>query len=202
MPVRQNFKMPSLSPLPAWEALFAPYDEPTYQAVLDLLTPDDVVLEIGAGDLRLARRIAGLVRKVYAVEVNARVLDQASASSDPLPGSLIPIVADARAFDFPKDVTVGVLLMRHCTHFRLYFDKLRQAGAHRLVTNARWRMGVEAVDLLAERVSLGEFELGWYACLCGAVGFKAGPAERWTADMDEVIHEVSLCPQCKMENKE
>lgn len=185
-----------------WEAMFAPYDQPTYQAVLDLLLPGDVVLEIGAGDLRLARQMAGLVRKVYAVEVNARVLDQASASSDPLPGSLIPILADARSLDFPKDVTVGVLLMRHCAHFRLYFDKLREAGAHKLITNARWRMGVEAVDLLAGRVPFEGVEMGWYACLCGTVGFKAGAAERWTAAMDATIHEVSLCPQCTKENEE
>ena len=176
--------------------MHAPYDQPTYEAVLDFLTPEDIVLDIGAGDLRLARQMARIVRKVYAVEINAEVLDQAYASSDPLPGSLIPILADARSFDFPTDVTVGVLLMRHCTHFRLYFDKLQVAGARRLVTNARWRMGVEAVDLRAERVSFGEVEMGWYACQCGATGFKAGPAEQWSAEMDRVIHEVTDCPQC------
>lgn len=188
--------MQPILPADAWETMHAPYDQPTYQAVLDLLEPADVVLDIGAGDLRLARQMAGIVRKVYAVEVNARVLDQASASSDPLPVSLIPILADARSFDFPRDVTVGVLLMRHCTHFRLYFDKLRTAGARRLVTNARWRMGVEAVDLRAERIHFGAVEMGWYACQCGATGFKAGPAERWSAEMDRVVHEVADCPQC------
>lgn len=188
--------MQPILPANAWETMHAPYDQPTYQAVLDLLEPADVVLDIGAGDLRLARQMTAIVRKVYAVEVNARVLDQASASSDPLPVSLIPILADARSFDFPQDVTVGVLLMRHCTHFRLYFDKLRTAGAGRLVTNARWRMGVEAVDLRAERIAFGEVEMGWYACQCGATGFKAGPAERWSAEMDRVVHEVADCPQC------
>lgn len=188
--------MQPILPADAWETMHAPYDQPTYQAVLDLLEPADVVLDIGAGDLRLARQMAGIVRKVYAVEVNARVLDQASASSDPLPVSLIPILADARSFDFPQDVTVGVLLMRHCTNFRLYFDKLRTAGAGRLVTNARWRMGVEAVDLRAERIHFGAVEMGWYACQCGATGFKAGPAERWSAEMDRVVHEVADCPQC------
>lgn len=179
-----------------WEATFAPYDQPTYQAVLDFLEPEDIVLEIGAGDLRLARQMAGIVRKVYAVEVNARLLEQASASSDPLPGSLIPILADAQSFDFPKDVTVGVLLMRHCTHFRLYVDKLQNAGAQTLVTNARWHMGVEAVDLRAERIAFEELDMGWYACLCGATGFKAGPAEQWSAEMDHVVHEAADCPQC------
>lgn len=176
--------------------MHAPYDQPTYQAVLDFLEPADAVMDIGAGDLRLARQMARIVRKVYAVEINAEVLDQAYASSDPLPGSLIPICADARFFDFPTDVTVGVLLMRHCARFRLYFDKLREAGAHRLVTNARWRMGVEAVDLRAERIAFEELEMGWYACRCGVIGFKAGPAEQWSAEMDRMIHETADCPHC------
>lgn len=188
--------MSSILPATAWEAMHAPYDQPTYQAVLDFLEPGDIVLEIGAGDLRLAQQMARIVRKVYAVEINAEVLDQAYASSDPLPGSLIPILADARSFDFPTGITVGVLLMRHCTRFSLYFDKLREAGARRLVTNARWRMGVEAVDLLAGRITFGEVEMGWYACRCGATGFKAGPAEQWSAEMDRVVHEVADCPQC------
>lgn len=188
--------MRSILPATAWEAMHAPYDQPTYQAVLDLLAPEDIVLDIGAGDLRLARQMAQIVRKVYAVEINAEVLDQAYASSDPLPGSLIPILADARSFDYPTDITVGVLLMRHCTRFSLYFEKLQEAGARRLITNARWHMGVEAVDLLAERISFGELQMGWYACRCGATGFKAGPAEQWSAEMDRVVHEVADCPQC------
>ena len=37
-----------------WERRWAPYDELTYQEVLAQVRPDDLVLEIGAGDLRLA----------------------------------------------------------------------------------------------------------------------------------------------------
>jgi hypothetical protein len=48
-----------MKPLERWEALWAPYDEPTYQLVLDYVRPDDVVLDIGAGDLRLTRQVAG-----------------------------------------------------------------------------------------------------------------------------------------------
>jgi cyclopropane fatty-acyl-phospholipid synthase-like methyltransferase len=180
----------------AWEEMYAPYDQPTYQKVLELLLPEDVVLDIGAGDLQLSRQMALIVRKVYAVEMNASVLDQASASREPLPGCLIPIRADARAFDFPFDTTVGVLMMRHCTHFRLYFEKLRRAGARRLITNARWRMSVEEVDLWAERTIFSDAGMGWYACVCGATGFKAGSAEQWSIEMDKVIHEVADCPQC------
>ena len=36
--------------------MYAPYDQPTYQAVLELLKPEDVVLDIGAGDFW---RVAG-----------------------------------------------------------------------------------------------------------------------------------------------
>jgi SAM-dependent methyltransferase len=183
----------------AWEAMFAPYDQSTYQAVLDQLGANDVILDIGAGDLRLARQMALIADKVYAVEINNSVLQQGLASCDLLPDNLTSIHADARAFDFPSGITVGVLLMRHCTHFRLYAEKLRMAGARRLITNARWRMSVEEVDLQAERTSFKHTAMGWYACWCGATGFKVGPAdaEQWSAAMDKLIHEVSDCPQCK-----
>jgi 16S rRNA A1518/A1519 N6-dimethyltransferase RsmA/KsgA/DIM1 with predicted DNA glycosylase/AP lyase activity len=176
----------------AWEAMHAPYDQPTYQAVLDQLGPKDVVLDIGAGDLRLARQISKISRKVYALEINARLLDQAQS----LPGNLIPICADGRRLDFPPDITIGVLLMRHCTCFGLYAEKLQKAGATRLITNARWRMSVEVVNLIAQRLSFDEAGMGWYACLCGGTGFKEGPAEHWSFEMDCITNEVSSCPQC------
>jgi len=181
----------------AWEAMYAPYDRPTYQAVLELLNPQDVVLDIGAGDLRFSRQMALIANKVYAVEINNLVLQQGLASYDPLPDNLTTSRADARALDFPTDTTVGVLLMRHCTHFRLYSEKLRMAGARRLITNARWHMSVEVVDLQAERIPFRDIDMGWYACLCGAIGFKAGPAEQWSNEMDRATHEVADCPQCR-----
>lgn len=174
--------------------MFAPYDRPTYQAVLDQLHPDDVVLDIGAGDLRLARQMAGIARKVYAVEVDARVLDR--AARDPIPPNLITICADARLLDVPPGITTGVLMMRHCTCFRLYHDVLRCAGASRLITNARWRMDVEVVDLTCQRISYPDAGMGWYACQCGRTGFKEGPVEHWSSEMDKIVQEVSSCPRC------
>jgi methylase of polypeptide subunit release factors len=53
-----------------WEAAYAPYDASVYNFVLARLRPDDVVLDIGAGDFRLALAAAGRVRKVYALEVH------------------------------------------------------------------------------------------------------------------------------------
>jgi SAM-dependent methyltransferase len=180
-----------------WEAMYAPYDQQTYQAVLDQLRPDDVILDIGAGDLRLARRMAQMVQKVYAVEINPQVLDRAQVLFEPLPAGLIPICADARTLDFPSDVTAGVLLMRHCTCFRLYAEKLQKSGASRLITNARWRMDVEIVNLLVQRKWFTDADMGWYACICGGTGFKEGPAEHWSLEMDEITNEVSNCPHCK-----
>jgi hypothetical protein len=188
--------MEAALPDSAWEAMYAPYDPATYQSVLALLRPTDVILDIGAGDLRLARQMARIVRKVYAVEINTGVLEQAYRAADPLPDNLISIWADARTLAFPSDVTTGVLLMRHCTCLGLYAEKLQQAGASRLITNARWHMDVEVVDLQAARRSFAELGMGWYACSCGRTGFKEGPAEYWSFELDSVIHEVSNCPEC------
>jgi hypothetical protein len=180
----------------AWEAMHATYDPPTYQAVLDHGRSEDVILDIGAGDLRLAREMAQIARKVYAVEINAQILDRAYLPPDPLPANLIPIRADARSWEFPSDLTAGVLLMRHCTCFRLYLEKLQVAGAARLITNARWHMAVEVVDLRVQRLSYAEAPMGWYACLCGGTGFKEGPAQDWSVEMDGMTTEVSNCPRC------
>ena len=188
--------MEAIIPDAAWEAMHAPYDQDIYQAVLDQLGPDEVIVDIGAGDLRLARQMAKIARKVYAVEINVRVLGQAETARDPLPANLTPVCADARTWEFPPDVSVGVLLMRHCTCFRLYAEKLRQVGATRVITNARWRMNVEVVDLLVQRKSFAETAMGWYACLCGATGFKEGPADHWSFELDRITNEVCSCPQC------
>jgi hypothetical protein len=176
-----------------WEALWAPYDRSTYATALHWIRPTDVVLDIGAGDLRLARQMATRARKVYAVEFNADLLKH---NSRPHPAGLVPILADARQLVFPSDVSVGVLLMRHCTHFRLYVQKLIGAGARRLITNARWRMGVECIKLQIERCAYTALPMGWFACLCGAIGFKPGPVEALTPENEAVITEVTNCPSC------
>jgi len=87
--------------------------------------------------------------------------------------------------------------MRHCTHFQLYAEKLRDGGCRRLITNTRWGMNVEVIDLQAARIPFEKVELGWYACWCGAVGFKPGPAEKITSETEAIIHEVINCPNCE-----
>jgi hypothetical protein len=180
-----------------WEGLWAPYDDATYRSVLEHVGVEDIVLDIGAGDLRLARRMVEKCRKVYAIEIQEELINTATRDANDQPSEkLIVIQGDARQVEFPQDVTVGVLLMRHCTQFQLYANKLREAGAERLITNARWRMGVEVVRLEAVRIPFQELILGWYACWCGKVGFKPGPVDRLIPDLINVIYEVCGCPQC------
>ena len=182
----------SLAPA-SWESLWAPYDQPTYAFVLDHLEPGEVILDIGAGDLRLARQMAPRVRRVVAIEINP---DLNRSNRIDLPANLTLIAGDALELDFPAGLTSGVLLMRHCTHFQEYAEKLRRAGARRLFTNARWRMGVECVALDGFRPTFEQFSFGWYACWCGRTGFKPGPVAEFTVPDLEIEHQVSDCPAC------
>lgn len=180
-----------------WESMWAPYDEATYQAVLDQIYSHDIVLDIGAGDLRLGQRMANLCERVYAIEYQEQVLNRARQHSDQrLPENLIVLQTDARSLPFPDDVTTGVLLMRHCSHFRLYADKLKAVGAMRLITNSRWRSGIEIIPLQSNRMAYAELEMGWYACWCGAAGFKSGPVHLLSSELESQTHEVIACPQC------
>ena len=177
-----------------WEMLWAPYDEPTYAAALQNIQSDDVVLDIGAGDLRLARQMAAKVRHVYAWEIQAKMLAESSVN---LPDNLTVCCTDARFEPVPGDVTVAMLLMRHCRHFGLYVKRLRAAGCQRLLTNARWGMDVELVDLQAPRILYTVASMGWFACWCGHTGFKTGPAEQLTWEKETAVYEVIFCPNCR-----
>lgn len=239
-------------PLSEWEARWAPYDEATYAAVLAAIRPDDVVLDIGAGDLRLARRMAKVARRVIAWEIqpellkaavqgtiasrkgadsplpaaavhgtalsrtghdsSSRIRDPAARTDDPhrITGPtgagfannfaasqrLIAVCTDARTEPVPPGVTVAVLLMRHCTHYALYVEKLRAAGCRRLITNARWGMGVEVIDL-GPGPPFDSVGAGWYACrLCGATGWAGeDPAAATEATLTSVT-DVEGCPVC------
>lgn len=172
-----------------WEAAFAPYDEETYRTALEWIGEEEIVLDIGAGDLRLARRAARKARAVIAIERRAELLKAT------LPPNVRVICADALQIQFPRGVTTAVLLMRHCLHFSEYVSRLREIGCKRLITNARWRMGVELVSLTS-LPNLTDCAPGWYACLCGAVGFKPLPAELLTSSTLAVDHSVRACPAC------
>ena len=175
-----------------WEGWFSPYDDGVYDAVLSHMAREDVVLEIGAGDLRLALRMAERVQKVYAVEVNPLLVAQALETIGlDLPRHLHVICSNALDLHVPSDVTVAVLLMRHCQHFATYFDRLQAAGCLWLLTNARWRTDVELIDLTTPGHAFADVREGWYACRCGATGY-VGSGTRSDAAHCEVID----CPAC------
>ncbi len=157
-------------PLSSWEQRWSPYDDLTYQAALNLIEPDDVVLDIGAGDLRFACRASEKAKRVYAIEQNRSLLPQ------DVPENVFVITEDARYVSFPTDITIAVLLMRHCTHFQLYAEKLKAAGCTKLVTNARWGMGVECVELMEERLAFTAVSLA--GMLVGVVQSVLYPVRR------------------------
>ncbi len=174
-----------------WEEMWAPYDEQTYLRALGFVPAGVTVLDIGAGDLRLSRRLAERARLVYAVERRPELLP-----AGPLPSNVIVICADARTLPFPARIDTAILLMRHCRHFALYCAKLEAVGCVRLITNARFGLDVECIDLAAPSRPYDELALGWYACRCGATGFVPGPPEQLTSIMVEQIIEVKNCPEC------
>ena len=166
----------------------------SYAAVLAAIEPSDVVLDIGAGDLRFTRRNAERARQVIAWEIQPALVN---AAVRPLPPNLAAIVTDARVEPIPAGVTAAVLLMRHCTHYALYVEKLRTAGGRRLITNARWGMGVEVIDL-GPGIPFDSVGTGWYACRrCGAVGFAGKDVALMNEATFEQVKDVEGCPACQ-----
>lgn len=99
-----------------WEFWFVPEDW-YYEKVLDLLSPEDVVFDVGAGDLRFALLASQKVKKVYAVEVNPLILGYAlNIIGLDLPTNLIVICANAWKLELPSDVTAITCLMIHRQH--------------------------------------------------------------------------------------
>ena len=97
------------------EAMFVP-EEWFYDEVLRYLEPDDVVFDVGAGDLRFDLIMARKVRRVYAVEVNPLTLGKALLTIRyDLPRNVIPICANALDLPLLQDVTAVTILMIHRT---------------------------------------------------------------------------------------
>ncbi|RLF42213.1 MAG: hypothetical protein DRN18_02725 [Thermoplasmata archaeon] len=99
-----------------WECFFVPEDW-FYDDVLKLLRVDDVVFDVGAGDLRFGLLMVKKVRKVYAVEINPTILGKAlQIIGYDLPTNLIAICGNAFKMELPADVTVVTCLMIHREH--------------------------------------------------------------------------------------
>lgn len=99
-----------------WEGWFLP-ESYLYPKVLANIEPNDVILDIGAGNFALSLLMAKKARKVYAIEVNPLVVKRAlEIIGLDLPRNLILICGNALEFPIPKDVNTLVILMRHFQH--------------------------------------------------------------------------------------
>jgi len=98
-----------------------------YSFVLENLNSGDVVLDVGAGDLRLDVLMAEKVKKVYAIEVNPILVARAlQIIGYDLPRNLIVICANIFDIEPPSDANVAVILMRHCTRQKEMLKKFRK----------------------------------------------------------------------------
>lgn len=99
-----------------WEVVFFP-EEMYYGDVLEKLGREDIVFDVGAGDLRFDLIMAEKVRKVYAVEINPTTVAGAlRIMGYDLPGNVVVICGDAFEMELPPDVTAVTCLMIHRQH--------------------------------------------------------------------------------------
>lgn len=168
----------------------SPFDEATHTAVIHHIQHDDIVLDINAGDLSLARRMTNTAQHVYVWEHQAEIVETEIEN-------LTICYPDSQFDSFPSDITVAVLLSRYCQHFARYAKKLRTVGCRYLITNARWGSGLEVINLQTYRQLYSAIPVGWFACWCGNAGFKADSAEQLMKVRETAVHEVIFCPNCR-----
>ncbi len=94
--------------------LYIPHEE-NYREMLSKLSEDDVLCDMGAGDLRFALIASTVCRKVYAVEMSPKLISKSLDLMDyELPDNVIVICADWRQVPVPEDVTVISCLVNIC----------------------------------------------------------------------------------------
>lgn len=86
--------------------LYVPH-EGNYREMLSELSENDVLCDMGAGDLRFALIASVICEKVYAVEMSPKLISKSLALMDyDLPSNLIVVCADWRQIPVPEDVTI------------------------------------------------------------------------------------------------
>lgn len=86
--------------------MYVPHEE-NYNDMLRKLKSDDVLCDMGAGDLRFPLMASECCKKVYAVEMNPETLsDSLRIIKWCIPRNLIVVCADWRFFPIPQEVTV------------------------------------------------------------------------------------------------
>jgi len=108
--------------------------EENYKEAFKKLRDNDVLMDMGAGDLRFALRASALCKKVYAVEMNTKTLTRAlNIIGYGIPRNLIVICADWRDVKIPEDVTVIMCLCNGADLEKRWLDNKR-AVYHGTVT--------------------------------------------------------------------
>lgn len=121
-----DFKRFSLeNGIEGWEAFFVP-EENYYQEVLDNVSSEDVIFDVGAGDFRLDLLLSEKVKHIYAVEIHPEtVSDALKIIGLNKPSNLTVICGNGFDMLLPLDVTCVICLMIHRVHdFR--YDWLRR----------------------------------------------------------------------------
>lgn len=99
-----------------WEIFIVP-ESMFYEEVLSMISPDDVVFDVGAGDLRFDIMLSERVKKVYAVEINPGFLGGAlNIIGYDMPRNVVAICGNAFEMELPGDVTVVTCLIIHRQH--------------------------------------------------------------------------------------
>lgn len=114
--VRECYEFQKSRGMKGWEIFIVP-ESMFYEEVLSMVSQDDVVFDVGAGDLRFDIMLSEKAKKVYAVEINPEFLGGAlKIIGYDLPGNVVPICGNAFEMELPCDTTVVTCLMIHRQH--------------------------------------------------------------------------------------
>jgi len=98
-----------------------------YEEALSTLRRKDVLMDMGAGDLRFALMASEKCKKVYAVEMNPETISRAlGVIGYALPRNLVVICADWRYVPVWRDVTIIINLVNGSPGSRKWFGQGRR----------------------------------------------------------------------------
>jgi hypothetical protein len=100
-------------PIPSFSTVMLVPHEENYHDALKIVDKDDIVCDMGAGDLRFALMLSGICKKVYAVEWNpVTVHNSLKIIGYQIPKNVVAICAHWDEFPIPDDVTKIIALVQ------------------------------------------------------------------------------------------
>lgn len=122
-PTKQELKFYHQANVSFNSAIYMPHSYYQYQDVLNNVNKNDVIIDMGCGDLRLAYLLSKCVKKVYAVELNPEILYKAiKVLGYNKPMNLIIVLSDWVYFPIPCDVSKIVCLCANPIIPKEWFD--------------------------------------------------------------------------------